>query len=256
MRLITKKCPNCGASLSFDEKASKIKCEYCKQDIFIERDKHHSNQMSDEEYQLSLEAVQEVTNMMQKNSFYGMIVVLVIIAIGAIIFIISFSNIFRFSEKFDSIPSENVGENKNYVTSISQINEESLKLLQHDSLDILNTWTNTLPDNRATAWEYVGMYLLTPKKIMTNELYIVYKRTYTIDSKQIENYGAVSYKDIKLKDGNVSNTSIGFPVAPMSLDDNMEMPTFGYDSNEDFYNQVIKPKTDQYEVQATSGIYF
>lgn len=38
MRLIEKKCPNCGASLEFDENAKSCKCEYCKRSFEIERE--------------------------------------------------------------------------------------------------------------------------------------------------------------------------------------------------------------------------
>ena len=38
MKLIEKKCPNCGASLEFDETAKSCKCEYCHRAFEIERD--------------------------------------------------------------------------------------------------------------------------------------------------------------------------------------------------------------------------
>ena len=38
MKLIEKKCPNCGASLSFDENDKVTKCDYCKREFEIERD--------------------------------------------------------------------------------------------------------------------------------------------------------------------------------------------------------------------------
>ena len=38
MRLIEKKCPNCGANLEFDENDKSCKCQYCKRSFEIERD--------------------------------------------------------------------------------------------------------------------------------------------------------------------------------------------------------------------------
>ena len=38
MRLVEKKCPNCGANLSFGENEKSCKCEYCKREFEIERD--------------------------------------------------------------------------------------------------------------------------------------------------------------------------------------------------------------------------
>ena len=36
MKIISKKCPNCGASLSVSEGDKKITCEYCKQELKAE----------------------------------------------------------------------------------------------------------------------------------------------------------------------------------------------------------------------------
>ena len=38
MKLIEKKCPNCGAGLEFDDEAKTCKCQYCKRSFAIERD--------------------------------------------------------------------------------------------------------------------------------------------------------------------------------------------------------------------------
>ena len=39
MRLIEKECPNCGASVKFNENDRSCKCEYCHREFEIERDK-------------------------------------------------------------------------------------------------------------------------------------------------------------------------------------------------------------------------
>ena len=38
MRIIEKKCPNCGAALEFNETDKSCKCNYCKRSFEIERD--------------------------------------------------------------------------------------------------------------------------------------------------------------------------------------------------------------------------
>lgn len=38
MKLVEKKCPNCGANLLFDKKDSEVICKYCKTGYEIERD--------------------------------------------------------------------------------------------------------------------------------------------------------------------------------------------------------------------------
>lgn len=276
MRLITKKCPNCGANLSFNENDTKIKCEYCKQDIFIERDKKHFDDFNEEAYQLSLEAFQKAGTM-NKGIFYGVLIFVIIIIIMSVISSFSFFHNFKFfmndiTEKED-IPkpvikdsSENSNSNnpkpeekptveKRKLTEINQINEKSLSSLKKTSLETLNKWTTSLQSSKATNWEYVGMYLLIPKSIGFNELYMVYKRKYTVRNKQIEAYGAVSYTDIKLKGEDITLSSTGFPMAPMKNDGGLENLIYGYESNEAFYNTEIKFKNNQYEVKATKGMY-
>lgn len=38
MKLIEKKCPNCGAELKFDKDSTEVKCNYCETSYFIQRD--------------------------------------------------------------------------------------------------------------------------------------------------------------------------------------------------------------------------
>lgn len=38
MKLVEKKCPNCGASLSFDSDDKEVTCKYCNNSFEIERD--------------------------------------------------------------------------------------------------------------------------------------------------------------------------------------------------------------------------
>ncbi len=38
MKLIEKKCPNCGAGLAFNESDKSVQCEYCKMNYEIKRD--------------------------------------------------------------------------------------------------------------------------------------------------------------------------------------------------------------------------
>lgn len=47
MKLIEKKCPNCGASLSFSDTDKSCKCEYCERSFEIERCNDNSSNLSD-----------------------------------------------------------------------------------------------------------------------------------------------------------------------------------------------------------------
>ena len=53
MRLIEKKCPNCGANIEFEDDAKSCKCEYCKRSFEIERDNADKNSDDPKNYKLS-----------------------------------------------------------------------------------------------------------------------------------------------------------------------------------------------------------
>ena len=44
MKLIEKKCPNCGGSVEFNENDTSCKCEYCHRSFEIERDEKKEDQ--------------------------------------------------------------------------------------------------------------------------------------------------------------------------------------------------------------------
>ncbi len=279
MKLITKKCPNCGASLSFEETDKKVKCEYCKQDIMIEREKPHTNSLNlDEEFQLKI-MLQKGTHSIQNKILTLAVIFLILIAIIVVFDLFFFSKIFDFARSFNtpfSLSNKPITSNSNsnsisnennpptnifkntYVTDLSQINGNSLNSLKQDSLAILNKWTvDVSQGTKSTEWEYVGLYLLKHKKLNSNELYVVYKKKYTVGKKVIDAYGAVSYSDLKLdSDNNVTHFLDGYSLAPVNLVDNdIRLQIHGYSSNQDFYNKVIQPKTNYYEVKATNGMY-
>ena len=53
MRLIEKECPNCGASVEFNENDKTCKCEYCKRSFTIERDKEDNKKIDPRKIKLN-----------------------------------------------------------------------------------------------------------------------------------------------------------------------------------------------------------
>lgn len=43
MKLVEKKCPKCGADLSFETKAKEVKCKYCNSSFVIDREGDYSD---------------------------------------------------------------------------------------------------------------------------------------------------------------------------------------------------------------------
>ncbi len=275
MKLINKKCPNCGASLSFEETDKKVKCEYCKQSIMIERE-HTENLDIDEEFQLKVSLQTGAGAIQNKMLAFAVIILIAIIMIFTFYFFFkifnfsrsfinssegnrnnsSLNSIFNFGDNIDS-PSGEALKNT-YVTNLSQINDKSLNKLKKLSLETLKKWTlDVSQGTTSTDWEYVGLYFLKHKSLNNNQLYLVYKKKYVVEKKEFETYGAVSYSNLKLdSDSNVTYYFDGFLDAPMSFVNNdIRLQIYGYSSNQDFYNKVIQSKTEQYIVSATTNLY-
>lgn len=255
MKLVQKKCPNCGASLSFEKDDKKVTCDYCKQEFLVEKD--------NDDFKIQSE------KFAQKTTYTIFSLAAVIIVIGIIIFFFIFT---RISKSFDSSsPKLDVGEEKEpivskpkntYISEISQIDDKSLDLLKQASVSSLDKWADVSHGTTKSEWQYVGLYLLNHKTSNDNELYVVCKSTYTIKKKKIDAYAAISYHDLKLtEDKGVIYTGTGFPHVPMQfLDkkfgDNFFGETiYGYYSDKDLYNEVIKSKIVNYEVSSTDNMY-
>lgn len=251
MKLITQKCPNCGASLSFEEEDKKVTCEYCKQKILIEREKENKNYYDSEDFKLRIEKAQA------RDKKVLIIVIVIVIMVFALI-IFTATRIFKSFDKTikEDIPSftESLKPKDKYVKSISEINEESLSLLKEESLKALNEWTTYF--EKTSDWHYVGLYLLTKKSGSGNKLYMVYKKSYKIDKKDVEKYGTVYYNNIQLLENDKIYYSMeGFVEAPMQGFGDNHVTVFGYDSNRDLYNEEIRLNIKDYTVTSTDGMY-
>lgn len=249
MKLITRKCPNCGASLSFDENDKKVKCEYCKQDIVIEKEPFVDN----DEFLLQIEKVASKGLKMQSKMFTIVPIFIVIVAI-----ILIFSIVFTFSRMGQKKNKENdIFNKRKEITSIEQIDEESMKIFHSQSMSLLNEEMVFLPEGTTeTEWEYYGTYFLNHKNLATNILFDVYKKTYTLEKENIEVYAAVKYNDVKPVSDGVSSSAPGFVFAPMKhVNGRLDFVVNGYDSIESFYTEKIRTQTDQYTVSTTEGVY-
>lgn len=95
MRLIEKKCPNCGAGLEFKEEDKSCKCSYCHRSFEIERDNNLNVSDISEQFILKeLEKNMEIANkLLNKMSFNSIPFIIVfcsawLVIIGIIIYAI------------------------------------------------------------------------------------------------------------------------------------------------------------------------
>lgn len=259
MKLIEKKCPNCGASLKFDKDDTEVTCEYCNRHFTVQRDisdKKNSSKTDLED--IDFELIEEVFNRFDKmtSSMFRTprIVsgIIIFIAIFVIVFIVGIFNTFKSTEN-DTSTSVNKVETR-YVTEISQIDDKSLEMFHKESLNKLNSRGKSYYGDYSE-WTYVGMYLLNSKSNKDNILFDIFKITVTYDGKEYELYGAVGYDHLKLSDDDkVLNDFSGVADVPM-LFIKGSVFLLGYDGNESLYFKSIRSLRDQYNIQATEGLY-
>lgn len=254
MKLIEKKCPNCGAGLSFDKDSHDVTCEYCKKSYVIERENTHSksdvNQL-EEYYKL----VEEFSNRPVNKVGRYFIIAITVIIFGSTIFgiIQGLNNFNNVSSKANSSFINNIKKDV-YVTEISQIDENSLEMFHKESLNELNVHSQT-GYGESTEWSYVGMYLLNSKSNDDNILYDVFKRIVNFDGNVYEVYGTVEYEHLKLgEDNKVINDFSGYCYLPMNFIKGSYF-ILGYEGNESLYFKSIRSLSDKYSIQATEGLY-
>lgn len=132
MKLIEKKCPNCGASLEFSETAKSCKCDYCHRTFEVERDNNGIN------IDFNLSELEAPAKAMGKAFIIITIVFAIIFISVAVIIGISINNSRKDFDNFvnDSESGEKVNgksDDKLVASNIKDIDNSSLKLLENET---------------------------------------------------------------------------------------------------------------------------
>ena len=234
MKIIQKSCPHCGAPLKFSEEDKKTICQYCKQEISIAR---KNKNKANEDYILSVENY-------YKGKYYqttvskliGIFFALVVVGIIILFLIISMNHSKQKEDFF--IPE------KQYITELSQIDKESQKQISNKSLEELSKMKKENVEQ--TEWQFIGQYFLRHKENNNqNKIYDMYVKEYIIEGAVVKGYAGVEYSPLELTDEKILLIPYrGKVFCPHTS-------VLGYESNEDFYNKVIRNETNQYIVSST-----
>ncbi len=265
MKLIEKKCPNCGAGLSFDKDSQDVTCEYCKKSYVISKSKDDKGSYDN----IDKKIIADYYNLIQKRNNGAKAIVILVTIIASFIVILTVSGILEVARNFDKdnyFEREQVVEEKkeNYITEFEHIDEKSLEIFHKETEKSLGHLNDRIwEDVTISDWAYAGMYLLNNKDEdakdfdKVNELYDVYKKTIVGKDINLEVYAAVVYSNLKLNDDNiVSNSFKGNTVSSMTfINGGTSSFVQGYLNNEDLYNKVIRSKSGDYNVLATEGLY-
>ena len=280
MRLVEKKCPNCGGELKFGFEDKETKCEFCGTSFEIERDEKkledNNEKFNADNYALTEEQKKAATAIV--GTFAAMQVLPIIVGAVIIIMFVGFgilaarhNNNFSVDRKEVIEEKINDGESKDQTpekTAKERLKEEgyifSFKELTGDNLnDFHDNSTSILKNeiNRYNAflyghgnWSYVGMYLLTND--YGNSIYDVFSINFKINGKAIPYFSAVKYDNVRVKEGKLKVNMKGYVVGALNSNSGMNSKdTFGYASAKDFYNKVIRGESVKSDVSIIGDVY-
>ena len=255
MKLIEKKCPNCGATLEFNETDKSCKCNYCKRSFEIERDTDNLDKFNliyDKMYG-NLETIQK------PFKFFFLIPIVFFI----IIFLIILFNVFHFQTKTKSTDS---GE-RNSITSNEISAQDSEKLITNVS-ELSNSDFDSIDNHAKGEINHSGEGINNANhsysingKIKREKLYVAYKEgsNYIIPVYKATYYDFFHQENqytvyIPILFENIESNvifSLGNPTlkAPeYYFNSEKTSYTYGYGSMDDVYNEVIVPLKTDYQI--------
>lgn len=237
MKLIEKKCPNCGANLSFDENDKVTKCDYCKREFEIERDAQD---------QINL-VIGETGRSVLKYFFISHMVIGII---SVIIFLVIFGFvIFGIYTGISSTNKSKARENT-YLTDVNDIENEDYVFLDTKSTIKIRQENSLMVDFKQKGdFKREKIYVISNDN--GNYLIPVYKGVYTDNETTYTIFTPVIYENVKFDYwGNItSNLGTGKVECP-TVYFNLEHSEYsvGYENINDLYNATIKQYEEDYEI--------
>lgn len=223
MKLIEKKCPNCGANLSFNDTDKSCKCEYCKREFEIERDEKTSN----DNYNLI-----DQKSMKHLNIVGGIITIIIIIL-----------SIFVFYTVFKSFNDTNKSK---YLYNLDQFDNSDYSFMDADaSITIAREDNDTFDFKQKGSIKREKVYLLSKKD--SNKVIPIYKSVYSDGETTYTLYIPVIYENIKsgfIKD--INNGKVSAPTCYFNMDHSEY--AVGYQDLNTLYDEVIKPLENDYNI--------
>lgn len=257
MRLIEKKCPNCGASLEFGENDRTCRCEYCKRSFVIERDENiRTNNIADR-YRLNANKSKALAivliSMFIPTFLPGIVFVMMFITI-------IFSSMFTIPNAIhdqvthsaiEDVERSNDVEITKTITSIDDLDEEVIERIKYNS----SFYSKQLAKGKSDLqYSFQNCDSMNLEKIYfaykegTNSVITIYRTKYH----NFWNQSDVQTVYIPMIYNNINNDThllYGKNPAPEYYF-NSEKTTYiyAYSSFEDAYNGVVKPLEGEYQI--------
>ena len=245
MKLIEKKCPNCGASLEFSETDKSCKCPYCHRAFEIERDSHLD--VSDIAEQFNLNDLHKTLDTMLPTPWFAKVLFTIVPIIVVCGFVFVFYNIYSFRVDENK---EKIEEKQQLITSFDDLNEDQLETLDTESKSVAYQTSQGQSDN---TYSY-----LSSESLRLEKVYVAYKKDSNVivsiyrsgfhnffnqaDSHTI--YTPVVYKNIYNNSFHLVLKNGKNPAPEYYFNPEKTSYVYAYSSLEDAYNEVVKPLED------------
>ena len=248
MRLVEKKCPNCGANLEFDEDDKSCRCTYCKRSFEIERDLNDIDK-----FNLIYEKIHKPFKM----------VMIVPFIFAGVVFLMIFLSIFFSMRRVHTNNSNNKPsheiidiedkEEEKLLTDVSELSNSDFDMIDnHATVEINHSGegVNDASHSYSIDGKITREKLYIAYKKGSNFVIPIYKATYRDFFHQEDRstvYVPIVFENIE-KDivFSIGNPKLSAPVYYLSSDQSSF--TYGYASLEEAYNEVIKPYEEEYTI--------
>lgn len=240
MNLVEKKCPNCGANLSFDENDKSCKCEYCKREFEIERD-------TDSIDKINLIYHDITKNVSKGFKYISIIYFIVFFVIAMVLSIVSFS-IFHSNEDNTSI-LENNDDSSFYLQSLNDISNFDYEFIDTNSKIAIGSETNSnFYFHKVGNSKRICIYLLHNDN--GNMLIPIYKDIYSDGEITYTLYIPVIYENIKVEHGSIAHDIANAKVSAPQYFFNLEHTEYsvGYQDIDKLYDDLIKQYEKEYTI--------
>ena len=262
MKLVEKKCPNCGGELKFSVNDKETKCDYCGKAYEIERENDDKEELFNaDNYRITLS--EEQKKKVAQAALFGFAAVqiapiimfvafIVIVIIGGVMFSTMHDRVSR------TVPSAKIEEtvkkkDENLIVDFDKLSEQDLAEIHSSTVNTLNKSVDRHSSflYKHGNYEFVGMYLLVSED--GNELFDVYKMSFTDSDKTTDFFGAVRYANVKKIDDKLVVDLDGREFNPYVS--KAMYGYLGYESCQDLFNKNIRGKLDKSVLKVSGDVY-
>ncbi len=250
MRLVEKKCPNCGANLEFSDTDKSCKCTYCHRAFEIERDQEETSNLNFNQ--------QFTLNEISKSfTIIPIVFVIIFILASSIIGFVIYSmyqsqksTLDSFDSEFFEKSNEKEDEGDGLYSDTSELTNTDFESMDNDSIfsipsraeGVNDAYHSYSKDGKAKRQKVYVAY-----KSGSNFIIAMYQVTFK-DFFHQENrftfYVPIVYENVK-KNGFVKFDNPQNKAPEYYFNDDHSSYSYGYGSMDDAYNNVVKPLIDQ-----------